>query len=314
MRAAAADRRGGGRSLRRRRRHAHRGGGRDSRRVDGTRYRSRAPSRRYRERSGGGAHDLLERPDGRVRVGAVCRRHARGRPGGGRFDRPSPSSAAATRWRPSTRRGRRPDLPCLHRRGRGAGAGRGPHPARAWPHWRSTHEPTGRSLRGTGRCTRRPRGGAVRGRAGGTAARRRGCRPCVRRSPRWLPPWPRRRDRRCRCLPRTCTRPQRARSPARSRPACSSTSASTACCSGHSERRQYFNETDAAVSEKLAAAHAAGLAAILAVGESEQERRDGADRAGARPPAGRRSTASDAASRWPRPRSPTSRSGRSAPG
>ncbi len=45
---------------------------------------------------------------------------------------------------------------------------------------------------------------------------------------------------------------------------------------GHSERRQYFNETDAAVSEKLVAAHAAGLAVILAVGESEQERRDGA--------------------------------------
>ena len=45
---------------------------------------------------------------------------------------------------------------------------------------------------------------------------------------------------------------------------------------GHSERRQYFNETDAAVSEKLVAAHVAGLAAILAVGESEQERRDGA--------------------------------------
>ena len=45
---------------------------------------------------------------------------------------------------------------------------------------------------------------------------------------------------------------------------------------GHSERRQYFNETDAAVSEKLAAAHAARLAVILAVGESEQERRDGA--------------------------------------
>ncbi len=44
---------------------------------------------------------------------------------------------------------------------------------------------------------------------------------------------------------------------------------------GHSERRQYFNETDVAVSEKLVAAHSAGLAVILAVGESEQERRDG---------------------------------------
>ncbi len=44
---------------------------------------------------------------------------------------------------------------------------------------------------------------------------------------------------------------------------------------GHSERRQYFNETDAALAEKLVAAHEAGLAVIFAVGESEAERRDG---------------------------------------
>jgi len=41
---------------------------------------------------------------------------------------------------------------------------------------------------------------------------------------------------------------------------------------GHSERRQYFGETDAALAEKLAAADAAGLDVILAVGETEQQR------------------------------------------
>ena len=44
---------------------------------------------------------------------------------------------------------------------------------------------------------------------------------------------------------------------------------------GHSERRQYFAETDAALAEKLAAAGEAGLAVILAVGESEQQREAG---------------------------------------
>ena len=44
---------------------------------------------------------------------------------------------------------------------------------------------------------------------------------------------------------------------------------------GHSERRQYFAETDAALAEKLAAASAAGLDVILAVGESEHEREAG---------------------------------------
>jgi triosephosphate isomerase len=44
---------------------------------------------------------------------------------------------------------------------------------------------------------------------------------------------------------------------------------------GHSERRQYFGETDAALAEKLSAALDAGLDAILAVGESEAEREAG---------------------------------------
>jgi triosephosphate isomerase len=44
---------------------------------------------------------------------------------------------------------------------------------------------------------------------------------------------------------------------------------------GHSERRQYFNETDKALSHKLPAALGAGLKPILCVGESEDERERG---------------------------------------
>lgn len=44
---------------------------------------------------------------------------------------------------------------------------------------------------------------------------------------------------------------------------------------GHSERRQYANETDALVLEKAQAATAAGLIPIICVGESEAERASG---------------------------------------
>src|ERR1044072_3690843 len=44
---------------------------------------------------------------------------------------------------------------------------------------------------------------------------------------------------------------------------------------GHSERREYFNETDKALSHKLPAALNAGLRPILCVGESEEERERG---------------------------------------
>ena len=44
---------------------------------------------------------------------------------------------------------------------------------------------------------------------------------------------------------------------------------------GHSERRQYFAETDKALQRKLPVALAAGLEPILCVGESEEERDSG---------------------------------------
>jgi triosephosphate isomerase (TIM) len=44
---------------------------------------------------------------------------------------------------------------------------------------------------------------------------------------------------------------------------------------GHSERRQHFGETDAALARKVPAALEAGLTPILCVGETQQERDDG---------------------------------------
>lgn len=44
---------------------------------------------------------------------------------------------------------------------------------------------------------------------------------------------------------------------------------------GHSERRQYFSETDQAMRQKVAAALANGLEPIVCVGESESEREGG---------------------------------------
>jgi triosephosphate isomerase len=44
---------------------------------------------------------------------------------------------------------------------------------------------------------------------------------------------------------------------------------------GHSERRQYFGETDETVAKKVRACLDAGLTPIMCVGESEKEREDG---------------------------------------
>lgn len=44
---------------------------------------------------------------------------------------------------------------------------------------------------------------------------------------------------------------------------------------GHSERRQYFNETDDACRDKVSAVQAAGLLPVLCVGENDEERTAG---------------------------------------
>ncbi|MGG6296829.1 triose-phosphate isomerase [Leptolyngbya sp. AN02str] len=44
---------------------------------------------------------------------------------------------------------------------------------------------------------------------------------------------------------------------------------------GHSERRQYFGETDETVNQRLKAAQAAGMVPILCVGETKQQRDSG---------------------------------------
>lgn len=45
---------------------------------------------------------------------------------------------------------------------------------------------------------------------------------------------------------------------------------------GHSERREYFNETDESVNAKVKAAHVHGLTPIICVGESLEQRESGA--------------------------------------
>ena len=44
---------------------------------------------------------------------------------------------------------------------------------------------------------------------------------------------------------------------------------------GHSERRQYYVESNMMIQQKASVAHAAGLKAVICVGETEQEREDG---------------------------------------
>ncbi len=44
---------------------------------------------------------------------------------------------------------------------------------------------------------------------------------------------------------------------------------------GHSERRQYFNETDETVNRKIRAALKAGLTPVLCIGETEKQRENG---------------------------------------
>ncbi len=105
----------------------------------------------------------------------------------------------------------------------------------------------------------------------------------------------------------------RAPSPARSQRRCWCELDVDAVILGHSERRQFFCETDEALARKLPAALAAGLEPILCVGESEEARDGGADRGGAGAPAAGRSGGARSEPIWLVSSSPTSRSGRSAP-
>ena len=81
---------------------------------------------------------------------------------------------------------------------------------------------------------------------------------------------------------------------------------------GHSERRQYYGDTDAVVAAKAGAALAAGLTPIACVGETLAEREAG------RPKRWCCGSSTRCWRRWATTRdgssSPTSRSGRSAPG
>lgn len=47
---------------------------------------------------------------------------------------------------------------------------------------------------------------------------------------------------------------------------------------GHSERREYHNESDALIREKATMAHQAGLIAIICVGETEEQRKQGIEK------------------------------------
>ena len=82
---------------------------------------------------------------------------------------------------------------------------------------------------------------------------------------------------------------------------------------GHSERRQYYNETDRALSEKVPAALDAGLKAILCVGETEDEREAGDTERKLRHQVQEGLEKLDTRA-WATSSSPMSRSGPSAPG
>ncbi len=98
LRALAAGRSRARPRVRRRDRDAARRGRRRPRRLDGARHRA-GDGRRLRGGDRRCRHGALERPDGRLRAGAVRRRHARRGRGGCRGGRGRPWSAAATRWR-----------------------------------------------------------------------------------------------------------------------------------------------------------------------------------------------------------------------
>ena len=78
-----------------------------------------------------------------------------------------------------------------------------------------------------------------------------------------------------RCMRRTCTGSRRARSRARCRRRCCASWTCAASCWATPSAAALFGETDRALALKVPAALEAGLAPILCVGETEEERDDG---------------------------------------
>ena len=278
---------------------------------------------RLRRRDRARQDHLLERPDGRVRVRAVRGGHAGGRAGGRR----GAGRAVGRRRRRLGRGGSaRAAWPTRSRTSRPAAAPRSSssraRSCPASPRWRARriddgHDATPILLRkleaATARSPSRWRSRPTCVTAsppvrdvdvGGRAQLHRALRGRQAAGGRSGRPSPR----------RTASGRTRARSPARSRRRSSPTPAASYVIVGHSERRQLFGELDAAVNLKARAALRAGLSPIICVGETLAERDAGET-------IGRVQAQLDAAlvdidDAEPRARasSPTSRSGRSAPG
>ena len=292
---------------------------------------------RHRPGLGGGVrrhhhgrpHGVLERPDGHVRGRALRRRHPHRRRR--RWPRPrrSPSSAAATRPRRWPQFGLADDVDHVsHRRRRVARAARARRPARPRGTARRRRTPDDVTCRPAPPADLRQledapqplRGDPDRAEAGLPA--RQG-RPRVDVDVSIHPPFT---DIRCvqtlieadelpsRSAPSTATGRTRARSPARCRRCSWPSSTSTYVIAGHSERRELFGETD-----EMVATEGRGHPAARDDADHVRRRdaRRSARRATPRPRCSARSRAA-LAGRTRRAgrragRSPTSRSGRSAP-
>ena len=151
----SGDRFDAGRRAPRARRHGR------ARRLDGPRHRARAPPSAYARRDRRRRHRVLERPDGRLRAGAVRGRHARASPRRWPRRRARPWWAAATRAaalaavRPG-RRASRTSRPAAARR---SSCSR----ARSCPEWRRSMTPdaaAGRYIAGNWKMHKTQRRGA----------------------------------------------------------------------------------------------------------------------------------------------------------
>ena len=100
-----------------------------------------------------------------------------------------------------------------------------------------------------------------------------------RRSRRWRHRWPPRRDRPSPSPRRTCTGPREGAFTGEVSPQMLVEAGCRAVIIAHSERRQFFGETDETANKKVKAALAAGLTPIFCVGETLAEREAGSMRA-----------------------------------